>query len=728
MADPIALTPNQIAASNPTIANNAPPVVPAPAVVSSKPAVTDATNIQTTMNTATQGAVGQSTMKQGATVSYDPQGNMVITGGINPVTGATYSSTIPKGGAGYVANPKDIESQEKKQAALQAQINEKQNTLDLAKAGGYGENQQIQMGPDGKPLPLGTTGTGINPPMGISPESLQDQARWYDQNPQEFETWAKSQGMSDTQMRQVQITAENNRLNTAYADYKNQLNQIANGTFPLSPDQQAQLNALQAAWESTITAQRGANETYSNAYGMASARRGGEYDPLGAAGDAQRAMSVGINAIKGLQAAETEALANMRQGFMDNNFKAVTAAYNAYLGHEKAISDNLKTMYDENVAAQDKADAKAEKIEKDIYDQVTQPIQSISLEAAKNGASQDIIDQINSAKTVQEAIAAAGDSLQTATGVLGDYLQYKRQAVAKGLTPMDYQNYKDNEDKKASQLKISEAYSTAYASAKGKNAADAEADAAALKAAGLVAGNEYTGILKTILASGKFTGPQAKMIAAGIVGGDDPLTVVKNQAKDIMTSTAATQLQARENAQTSMKYLQDDLKAFYDAGGGNSSGWFGGKTNLFTGNLEKVINNLGEVKDPKLVGLATKIQGALQVYRNAISGTAYSAQEGKDINSIFPGINKSQGLNDAIIKARIEQFNDDIDGAYKSVLGSAYEKLKEASVSEADTMGAVDAYIKENPSEADNIAKMYEVPGATDTDIYNWLKKNNKIK
>lgn len=174
--------------------------------------------------------------------------------------------------------------------------------------------------------------------------------------------------------------------------------------------------------------------------------------------------------------------------------------------------------------------------------------------------------------------------------------------------------------------------------------------------------------LSLIKGSGKFTKEQTKSLTDAIKNGEDPFTVVKNQAKNIMGQTMATDLDKYEVAKEQLVSIQNLLNDYYAKGG---------KTNLLTGNYEKVINKLGEVNDPNLVSIATNIQAALQIYRNAVSGTAYSVQEGKDISAIFPGINKSQGLNEAIVKGRLQAFDTTIDAKYKSTLGSVYSKLKD---------------------------------------------------
>lgn len=155
-----------------------------------------------------------------------------------------------------------------------------------------------------------------------------------------------------------------------------------------------------------------------------------------------------------------------------------------------------------------------------------------------------------------------------------------------------------------------------------------------------------------------------------IANNSDPFAAIKNQAQNIMGQTKATQVVSYEQAQSTMQDLSKELGQYYAAEG---------KTDIFSGTYEDALAKLGTVNDPKLREIATEIEASLQVYRNAISGTAYSVQEGNSIASIFPGINKTEGLNDAIISGRQKAFDSVIDSAYSSVLGSnTYQALKSA--------------------------------------------------
>lgn len=164
---------------------------------------------------------------------------------------------------------------------------------------------------------------------------------------------------------------------------------------------------------------------------------------------------------------------------------------------------------------------------------------------------------------------------------------------------------------------------------------------------------------------------QANIVNA-INRGEDPFTVIKNQAKNIMGQTLATSLSNNEKARAALIAVNNSINAYYASGG---------KTDIFKGNMEEVAAKLGTVKDEKLREVATEVEAAIQIYRNAISGTAYSNQEGRAIASVFPGIDKTEGLNKAIVTGRLKAFEAVIDEGYGQVLGTnTYQALKQAQI------------------------------------------------
>lgn len=175
--------------------------------------------------------------------------------------------------------------------------------------------------------------------------------------------------------------------------------------------------------------------------------------------------------------------------------------------------------------------------------------------------------------------------------------------------------------------------------------------------------------LQIILGSGTFTKDQKATITNAINNGQDPFAVIKNQAKNTMGQTLATDLSKTETALSQLRSIDTLVDQYYTNGG---------TTGVFNGNYEKVVNKLGQVKDPKLVAIATELALAMQEYRLAVTGTAASVQEDARIDNVFPGISNSRGLNEARTNALLKSFEQKVDAGYKNVLGSSYDELKKA--------------------------------------------------
>ncbi len=403
----------------------------------------------------------------------------------------------------------------------------------------------------------------------------------------------------------------------------------------------------------------------------------------------QNAAALRQNALKALSLGQQADIASAAltgssirlQAAKDKAQQMIDLKYNP-LEQELAIKQK---QYDLNKDALSAIDAKRtealgvalKKEAQDLADQkdLEKNLSTLKIEIAKNGGDPSIVD---GAKNFSEAINKAGSALVTPNTEilkLGDNQAY---LIDK------------NTGKIIRSFGAGPTGGSGGVSVAGKN------------------GPQYNGVVDTILASGKFTKDQASAVRNAINNGEDPFTVVKNNAKNIMGQTEATTVTKYETAESAMKDLQTSLADFYKNGG---------KTNIFTGNYENVINKLGEVNDPKLVDLAVQIQANLQVYRNAVSGTAYSEKEGQDIASIFPGINKTQGLNEAIINGRVKAFNSTIDGTYRSTLGSAYDKLKSLENSTSISKGSL--------SDKDFVAKAFENEGSQYQDVVNATPANS---
>lgn len=265
--------------------------------------------------------------------------------------------------------------------------------------------------------------------------------------------------------------ATDNTIKTEGARVSQQILDIQNGVIPLSAGDQAQIAGLQKQFNDLI-----AQTTLQNtgATGLANVRGyqtgSAEYDPTFQVKTIGSIITAGANKISDLQVKEASAVATLTQALKNGEVNAIKDAYNiadkARQDTSKTLSETIKNTQD---AIQKAKDAKiaADKVQ---YEEITKPIQDIAAEAAKNGADATTLSTINSSKDVNSAVTSAGQYLQTGTGQMGDYLQYKKDIIAKGLTPQDYTTWKKADDEQTRKNKAAEAYSTAYNTAKGKSA------------------------------------------------------------------------------------------------------------------------------------------------------------------------------------------------------------------------------------------------------------------
>lgn len=478
------------------------------------------------------------------------------------------------------------------------------------------------------------------------------------------------------------------------------ISNIQNGTIPLNAGQVAQIEGLKLQFQQLIDNQVLIN---TGASGLANVRGyqagAAEYDANFQVKTIGAIVTAGVNKVTDLQVKMASAIAALTESFKESNIKQVKSAWEIYQDAATEHKDAVQKIVDDTQKAIAAAQAKLDKAKKDQYDQVTKPIQDIQADAAKAGADALTMAKIAAAKTVAEAMSAAGVYLQTSTNSdLQKYLEYKRGVLAKGLVPEDFDSWQTRQNK----MEADKEYQKAYGAAAGKAAGEQS----------VVGTSNAPGIIKTILGSSKFTKDQARTITDSIANGEDPLTVVKNQAKNIMTGTNANKVESYENTKKATEALAKSLDAYYAAGG---------KTGIFSGNFEKIVNKLGTVSDPERVGLLTEIQTNLQIYRNAISGTAYSEQEGKDIASIFPGITKGEVLNNTIVQARIKALDALVDGIYQNTLGKGYDELKKLEPV-INAPQQVDEYVRTHPDQAELVARAYEVPGATDEEVLEYIQ------
>lgn len=349
-----------------------------------------------------------------------------------------------------------------------------------------------------------------------------------------------------------------------------------------------------------------------------------------------------INRRYAFQKADVALLQSAANRDYETAFNIVNRKIELQLEPLKTALDFTKYFYEDNKANLTKAEDRAFQSRVKLLDQQYQTereartaIANITLEALKNGVTipASVLSQLDKAKDSAEAtriLAANGISLEN---------------------PLDRAYKLAQTNKLIAESTPNGNVSITELDANGKPVVTARSQA-----------------LQVILGSGTFTKDQRATITNAINNGQDAFSVIKNQAKNVMGQTLATDLSKSETALSQLRSIDALIDQYYASGG---------STGLFTGSYEKTVNKLGQVKDPRLVGIATELALAMQEYRLAVTGTAASVQEDTRIDNVFPGISNSKGLNDARTSALLKSFEQKVDAGYRSVLGSTYDSLKD---------------------------------------------------
>lgn len=534
--------------------------------------------------------------------------------------------------------------------------------------------------------------------------------------------------------------------------YQAQIDAITNGTVPLTAGQQAQVDALKASFQNLIDQQVLTN---TGASGLANTRGyqagAAEYDANFQTNAIGSIITAGQNKVSDLNIKMAGAIASLTEGFKQNDIDAIKAAWNTYSDAQQARTDELKkTVDDANKKIKDAQDAltTAQKDAQDRKDKIQSDINSVLTDAAKNGATQDVLSAIGKATDVASATAAAGGYLQTATGQLGDYLQYKKDTLAKGLTPTDYDTWKTQDDAKQAKIKASEAYSTAYNTAAGKSAAeqkygtgtDTPTTEPVANATGITQATGLPLVVFNYLTQG--TSALTRMTAAQRQG-------VMNQANDFLNkngldySTFQSQFKAQNDVLQKNIERAANTKIFAGETSGSADALMAAINTKDMGNIKKanVLKLLlgQEVNDPttekydfQLKAMGNDLAGYFAASRGATSPDDSDKRDAADVIANGMSTRSVQAFKDSI-NANEEKVAGVVQNAVNSSQKSVWDLFGVGSkyaphAAQVNPKDAVDSYIKTNPTQAENIAKLYDVPGATDQDVLDYINKITPTK
>ena len=273
------------------------------------------------------------------------------------------------------------------------------------------------------------------------------------------------------QIAQEDLNKTNEAYKTEATNVQNTINGIINGTVPFNDGQIAQINGLKQQFQQMIDQQVLTN---TNAYGVANVRGyqtgAAEYDPSFQVRTINSIIGAGQNKIADLNIKMAAAVAEMTESFKDNNIKRAKEAWNIYQEATKNRQDALQKTIDSAQKKIKEAQDQKAKADKVIYDEVTKPIMDISSTLAKTpGVPAEVTAAVSKAKTVGEAIQAAGEYLQTSTNAdVSQYLLYKRQTERNGGTAISFDEWKIRNDQAKANIEFQKAYNRAAGTVAGK--------------------------------------------------------------------------------------------------------------------------------------------------------------------------------------------------------------------------------------------------------------------
>jgi len=470
-----------------------------------------------------------------------------------------------------------------------------------------------------------------------------------------------------------------------------QILNIQNGTTPLSAAEQAQIDGLKKQFDEMIRLQTLTNTGATGTMGIKGYQSGGEYDPFFQINTIGSIVTAGQNKITDLQVKEASAVADLTQAFKTNDINVIKSVYdianNARLNSQTALKETVTKIQDAiNKAKEDKI--KADKVQ---YDQVTKPIQDIAADAAKNGADKKTIDAITKSQDVTSAIGSAGMYLQTGTGTLGDYLQYKKDTTQKGLVPMDYQTFKDKQDAKDAQRDINKAYSVAKATAQGK-------------AAGEPAGTTYD--------------ENGNVIATGNLSTLDINRYNLAATRATKTFRESMVFKAAQNAE----FYLTKIKAATEGTGSIGD--------------QEILDSISQFNTGG--GRVTETQTDLILKGKSLNDTINAWSNKLKNGGILSDNQRKQALE--LASATAKGFQENYKTKYDNLASNldkqkipkefwgipSPEQLSGEVSGNADPKTQVDDYITSNPAQGENIAKLYELPGWDDTKVLDYINQLNK--
>lgn len=246
------------------------------------------------------------------------------------------------------------------------------------------------------------------------------------------------------------IVQEQDKLTQGYLQ---QVAQLQNGTFKLSPEESSYISALQANFTRQAEQQKVANQNFEGAItnaGIAAGRN--RYAPEIEAGNIQVAISDGLQRVADIENKALTAVFEAKQAIGDKKYKYAVDMYNEAKSALSEKSRAIKEMHDNVVGAQkeaaerqDKAFKRSVEFGKALSATVYGQLGSDEAENARiiqDYASQYGIDPNLLLSAISEReVEAAKEERANWSPIYKEWQNYKNEEIIAGREPVDFNAY-----------------------------------------------------------------------------------------------------------------------------------------------------------------------------------------------------------------------------------------------------------------------------------------------
>lgn len=505
-------------------------------------------------------------------------------------------------------------------------------------------------------------------------------------------------------------------------------------------DQKAQSDALTAQMVSNIEAQFATlqNQQEQVNAGNNAATQGALFRSGAAQGDAYSQntqnyqIKQGVDALADLATKKASAILQAQQAGQTQNFKLQEQINNELTQISQDQAAAGKKLSDQILDAQNKAKEIALQTKKET--DITNLYNNGTYDPAQIQKKLSGTEGAPTLKEISDTVALLSGT--GGSGTIGEYNLYAAQTKQKGLVPLDYQAYQDQQDAKQAKLDSTKAYNNAYASAAGKGAAEAKL--------GVVNGTGDTVTnLAQQLVSGNLAPSELSKRATGnasynavLKAADDYSMATTGKHFNIATADRDYKFANQPGTQSTLNYLKSLVGTADNEG------------NVVGGNLDELKTISDQIDRTSFPALndakawAKLATGNVEIAQYQAVATEVADQVAK----ILQGGTGGGGTSDAKLQQATNLFNT---GFSKEQLNGVIDSLKPLLTNRAKSMIGdnaylndyasdlglsnnispkvqVNNYVKTHPEQVENVAKLYEVPGATDQDILDYINLINK--